>query len=238
MRSTPWWAASTWRRPSSAIGSGRSSTRCSPSSRRWWRRPTVPATLPPSPSTNAGQRRSCRTPSAPGSPSPPIRKRPSPPSPLSRKQARGSKVLLTTDSCLLAGGISMPLAPINGIEIYYEEHGQGAPIVFSHEFAGDYRSWAPQVRFFARRYRTITYCARGYPPSSVPTELAAYSEEQSVEDLYELIRFLGIEKAHVVGLSMGGNVALKIGLAHPEVCASLVVAGAGFGSVNPEEFRA
>jgi len=131
----------------------------------------------------------------------------------------------------------MPLAPINGIEIYYEEHGQGAPIVFSHEFAGDYRSWAPQVRFFARRYRTITYCARGYPPSSVPTELAAYSEEQSVEDLYELIRFLGIEKAHVVGLSMGGNVALKIGLAHPEVCASLVVAGAGFGSVNPEEFR-
>jgi len=132
----------------------------------------------------------------------------------------------------------MPLAPINGIEIYYEEHGQGAPIVFSHEFAGDYRSWAPQVRFFARRYRTITYCARGYPPSSVPTELAAYSEEQSVEDLYELIRFLGIEKAHVVGLSMGGNVALKIGLAHPEVCASLVVAGAGFGSVNPEEFRA
>jgi pimeloyl-ACP methyl ester carboxylesterase len=132
----------------------------------------------------------------------------------------------------------MALAPINGVEIYYEEHGEGTPVVFCHEFAGDYRSWAPQVRFFARRYRTITFSARDYPPSSVPTDDAAYSEEQHVEDTYGLIRFLGIEKAHVVGLSMGGNVTLKLGLAHPEVCLSLVVAGAGFGSTNPEEFRA
>jgi pimeloyl-ACP methyl ester carboxylesterase len=132
----------------------------------------------------------------------------------------------------------MALAPINGVEIYYEEHGQGTPIVFCHEFAGDYRSWAPQVRFFARRYRTITFSARGYHPSSVPTDDAAYSEEQHVEDTYSLIRFLGIDKAHIVGLSMGGNVTLKLGLAHPEVCLSLVVAGAGFGSTNPEEFRA
>src|SRR3954463_15031397 len=132
----------------------------------------------------------------------------------------------------------MALAPINGVEIYYEEHGQGTPILFCHEFAGDHRSWEPQVRFFARRYRTITFSARGYYPSSVPTDDAAYSEEQSIEDAYELLRFLGIDKAHIVGLSMGGNVALKLGLAHPEVCLSLVVAGAGFGSTNPEEFRA
>ena len=132
----------------------------------------------------------------------------------------------------------MALAPINGVEIYYEEHGQGTPVLFCHEFAGDYRSWAPQVRFFARRYRTITFSARGYHPSSIPQDDADYSEEQHVEDTYGLIRFLGIEKAHVVGLSMGGNVTLKLGLAHPEVCLSLVVAGAGFGSTNPEEFRA
>ena len=62
----------------------------------------------------------------------------------------------------------MALAPINGVEIYYEEHGEGTPVLFCHEFAGDHRSWAPQVRFFARRYRTITFSARGYPPSSVP----------------------------------------------------------------------
>jgi pimeloyl-ACP methyl ester carboxylesterase len=132
----------------------------------------------------------------------------------------------------------MALASINGVEIYYEEHGQGTPVLFCHEFAGDHRSWAPQVRFFARRYRTITFSARGYHPSSIPQNDADYSEEQHVEDTYELIRFLGIEKAHVVGLSMGGNVTLKLGLAHPEVCLSLVVAGAGFGSTNPEEFRA
>jgi pimeloyl-ACP methyl ester carboxylesterase len=131
----------------------------------------------------------------------------------------------------------MALAPINGVEIYYEEHGQGTPILFCHEFAGDYRSWAPQVRFFARRYRTITFSARGYHPSSVPADDAAYSEEQHVEDTYGLLRFLGIDKAHIVGLSMGGNVTLKLGLAHPDVCLSLVVAGAGFGSTNPEEFR-
>jgi len=132
----------------------------------------------------------------------------------------------------------MPQASIDGVDIYYEETGQGFPLVFSHEFAGDHRSWTPQVRFFTRRYRTVVYCARGYPPSTVPDDPAAYSEEQSVEDLYGLIRHLGIKKAHIVGLSMGGNVALKIGLAHPEVCASLVVAGAGFGSTDPDEFRA
>lgn len=131
----------------------------------------------------------------------------------------------------------MPLAPINGVEIYYEEHGQGTPILFCHEFAGDYRSWAPQVRFFARRYRTVVYSARGYHPSSVPTDDASYSEELHVEDAYGLIQHLGLGQAHVIGLSMGGNVTLKLGLAHPEVCRSLVVAGAGFGSTNPEEFR-
>jgi len=132
----------------------------------------------------------------------------------------------------------MPHASINGVEIYYEEAGQGFPLVFSHEFAGDYRSWTPQIRFFARRYRTVTYSARGYHPSTVPDDPSAYSEELHVEDLYGLIRHLGFDKAHIVGLSMGGNVTLKIGLAHPEVCASLVVAGAGFGSTNPDEFRA
>lgn len=132
----------------------------------------------------------------------------------------------------------MPLAPVNGVELYYEEHGQGTPILFIHEFAGDYRSWAPQVRFLARRYRTITFSARGYHPSTVPTDDASYSEEHNIEDAYGLLHYLGIGRAHIVGLSMGGNVTLKLGLAHPEVCLSLVVAGAGFGSTNPEEFRA
>jgi pimeloyl-ACP methyl ester carboxylesterase len=56
----------------------------------------------------------------------------------------------------------------DGIKLYYEETGAGLPIVFVHEFAGDHRSWEPQVRHFSRRYRCITYNARGYPPSDVP----------------------------------------------------------------------
>lgn len=132
----------------------------------------------------------------------------------------------------------MPRAALNDVELYYEDHGAGTPILFCHEFAGDYRSWAPQIRFFARRYRTITYSARGYHPSTVPTDDASYSEERQIEDAFALLGFLRIGKAHVVGLSMGGNLTLKLGLAHPEVCLSLVVAGAGHGSTNPDEFRA
>ena len=130
----------------------------------------------------------------------------------------------------------MPTARVNGVELYYEEVGEGDPLVFCHEFAGDYRSWVPQVRFFARRYRTIVFNFRGYPPSAVPTDPAAYSEEQLVEDTYGLIRHLGIEQTHVCGLSMGGLATLKLGIAHPEVCRSLVVGGAGYGSTNREQF--
>ena len=131
----------------------------------------------------------------------------------------------------------MPKASVNGIELYYEVHGEGIPLVRSHEFAGDYRSWASQVRFFERRFRVVTYCARGYLPSGVPTDPDAYSQEHAVEDLRGLLEHLGIEQAHVGGLSMGGNVALNFGLSHPQMARSLIVAGTGAGSTDPEAFR-
>jgi pimeloyl-ACP methyl ester carboxylesterase len=130
----------------------------------------------------------------------------------------------------------MPSARINGVEIYYEETGTGTPLVFSHEFAGSHESWEPQARFFGRRYRVITYNHRGYPPSSVPDDPAAYSEEHLVADLRGLLDHLGIEKAHIAGLSMGGAVALKFGIAHPERCLGVVVAGAGSGADNHDEW--
>jgi len=132
----------------------------------------------------------------------------------------------------------MPSVSIDGVDLYYEETGEGLPLVLCHEFAGDVRSWAPQVRYFARRYRAIAYNARGYPPSDVPEDPSAYSEERHVEDVAELIRTLGLAPAHVCGLSMGGNLALKLGLKYPELCRSLVVAGAGYGSADPDAFRA
>jgi pimeloyl-ACP methyl ester carboxylesterase len=131
----------------------------------------------------------------------------------------------------------MPAAQVNGIELYYEEAGEGTPLVFSHEFAGSLESWEPQLGCFARRYRCIAYNHRGYPPPSVPDDPAAYSEEQLVEDLRGLLDALGIARAHICGLSMGGAVALKFAIAHPDRCLGVVVAGAGGGSTNREQWQ-
>ena len=128
----------------------------------------------------------------------------------------------------------MPRAFINGVNLYYEEAGHGVPMIFVHEFAGEARSWAPQVRFFRRHYRTITFNARGYPPSDVPDDPAAYSQRQAVEDIRGVLDHLKIDKAHIIGLSMGGYATLHFGLVYPERALSLVVAGARYGSKAEE----
>lgn len=133
----------------------------------------------------------------------------------------------------------MPMASIDGVKLYYEITGSGYPLLFSHEFAGDYRSWEVQVRYFARRYQVITYNARGYPPSDVPEDLSAYSQARAAEDIVGLLRHLNIPQAHLVGLSMGGYAVLHVGLSHPELVRSMVVAGCGYGSVagDREKFQ-
>ena len=131
----------------------------------------------------------------------------------------------------------MPNAMLDGVRIEYQEVGAGFPVVFCHEFAGSMESWAPQVSFFSRRYRVITYNARGYPPSGVPRSLDDYSQAHQVETLYQLLEHLGIESAFICGLSMGSHTALNFGLAHPELCHGLVAAGAGTGSADPGLFR-
>ena len=131
----------------------------------------------------------------------------------------------------------MPKAPINGVQLYYESTGEGFPLIFAHEFAGDFRSWEPQARYFSRRYRVITYNARGYPPSDVPTDEDAYSQSTHVEDLRGLLEHLGIDKAHICGLSMGGTLALNFGLTYPEMAQSLIIAAAGSGSVDVDAWR-
>ena len=131
----------------------------------------------------------------------------------------------------------MPKAPVNGIQLYYESTGEGFPLVLAHEFAGDFRSWEPQVRYFSRRYRVITYNARGYPPSDVPTDEEDYSQEIAVEDLRGLLEHLGIERAHICGLSMGGTLSLNFGLMYPGMAESLIIAAAGSGSTDVDAWR-
>ncbi|HEX2216931.1 MAG TPA: alpha/beta hydrolase [Xanthobacteraceae bacterium] len=118
----------------------------------------------------------------------------------------------------------------DGVKLYYEEAGSGTPVLFVHEFAADYRSWEPQMRYFSRLYRCITYCARGYPPSDVPKDGAAYTYEHFRDDVIAMLDHLKIDKAHIVGLSMGGYSALMVGLRYPERARSLTLAGTGSGS--------
>src|SRR5262245_45543912 len=139
-----------------------------------------------------------------------------------------------------SGRAPMPhLATDDNVRLYHEEVGSGVPIVFVHEFAGDYRSWEPQVRYFARRYRAISFNARGYPPSDVPAPGAAYSQARAAADIRSVLDQLKIDTAHVVGLSMGGLAVLHFGLTYPERARSLLVGGAGYGSEagEREKFR-
>ncbi len=118
----------------------------------------------------------------------------------------------------------------DGVKLYYEEAGSGIPIVFVHEFAGDHRSWEAQVRYFSRRYRCITYDARGYPPSDVPKDSERYSQDRARDDIRTMLDGLKIDKAHIVGLSMGGFATLHFGFTYPARARSLVVAGCGYGA--------
>ncbi len=118
----------------------------------------------------------------------------------------------------------------DGVDLHYIEAGEGPPLVFVHEFAGDARSWEPQLRFFARRYRCIAFHARGYPPSSVPTDPKAYGQNRATDDIAAIIKGLNLAPAHVVGLSMGAFATLHLGLRHPHLARSLTAAGVGYGA--------
>ena len=125
----------------------------------------------------------------------------------------------------------------DGVRLHYEETGAGTPVVFVHEYAGDWRSWEPQLRHFGQRYRAIAYNARGYPPSDVPENVAAYSQHRAADDIRSILDHLKIDRAHIVGLSMGGFATLHFGFRHPTRARSLVVAGCGYGAETESRAR-
>jgi pimeloyl-ACP methyl ester carboxylesterase len=125
---------------------------------------------------------------------------------------------------------NMPYVNSKGVQIYYEEAGKGVPIVFVHEFSGDFRSWETQMRHFSRRYRCVAFNARGYPPSEVPASPSKYSYTIAADDIVNVMRRLGIGRAHVIGCSMGAYATLQFGLRYPRRALSLTAIGAGAGS--------
>ena len=132
---------------------------------------------------------------------------------------------------MLRSFFAMPFVTTDdGVKLAYEATGSGTPVLFVHEFAGDMTSWEPQLRTFGQRYHAIAYNARGYPPSDVPPTPQSYSQDRARLDILAVLDGLGIEKAHIVGLSMGGFATLHFGIHHADRALSITVAGCGYGA--------
>ena len=130
----------------------------------------------------------------------------------------------------------MPVAKLNGVELSYSLTGSGAPLIFVHEFGGDQRSWDSQARHFAQRFLVLTYNQRGFAPSSVPKNAREYSQALMVGDLEHLLTYLRLGPVHLVGCSMGANIARDFAIANPDRTRSLILVSVGAGSENRAEF--
>ncbi len=128
-------------------------------------------------------------------------------------------------------------AEVNGTRLYYELAGEGHLLTLVHGGLVDRRLWDDQFDVFAQHYRTLRYDVRGFGNSAVPTD----GDFTMVEDLYTLLTFLGVEKTYLMGLSMGGGIAIDFTLAHPTMVDALITVGAGvsgFEWPETEEIKA
>jgi 3-oxoadipate enol-lactonase len=132
----------------------------------------------------------------------------------------------------------MPKAPINGIELYYEVHGNGPTIVFAHGAGGNHLSWWQQVPVLAHQYRCITFDHRGFGQS--PDVPDGPGSQVFVEDLKQLLDLLKIDRVSLVAQSMGGRTCLGFTLAYPDRVQALVMADTtgGFGDIRMAQLRA
>ncbi len=116
----------------------------------------------------------------------------------------------------------MPFAQTNGIQTYYEVHGDGRPIVMLHGALVDHRMWQPQIAPFAGKYRVVVYDLRGHGQTGTSRE-RSYSAQLLVEDLRALIQNLSLERPIICGLSLGGMIAQAYAAAHPSEIAALIL---------------
>ena len=114
------------------------------------------------------------------------------------------------------------IAEVNGTKLYYELAGAGECIVFIHGNFGDCRHWDNQFELFAKKYKVLRYDVRGYGKSAMPVKGEKYGPH---DDLKALLDYLKIEKAHVVGFSMGSGIAIDFAVEYPEIANSLTAVG-------------
>jgi pimeloyl-ACP methyl ester carboxylesterase len=132
----------------------------------------------------------------------------------------------------------MAFANAPGARLYYESVGSGTPIVFVHETNADMRGWEDQLHWFSRLHRCIAYNARGYPGSERGERPETHDHLRLAEDIGVVMDAAGVDKAYVVGFSMGAYVAAHFALAHPERLLGQMLVGLGAGADEPEPFRA
>lgn len=125
----------------------------------------------------------------------------------------------------------------DGVGLHCEESGKGAPVLLVHEYGGSCCSFDLQVAAFHARHRCIVFNARGYPPSEVPSSVESYSQDHAVADVAAVMDGMRIEKAHIVGVSMGAASSLQYALKEPGRVLSATLVGIGSGSDDPEAFR-
>ena len=129
----------------------------------------------------------------------------------------------------------MPSAHLNGIDINYEVHGEGTPLVLTHGYAGSLEMWRDQIPAFSATYRTVVYDSRGHGSTTAPEDMERYNLARDyVADLSALIDHLGIDAAYVGGLSMGGMIAQEFALQHPTRVKALLLfdTGPGMSALN------
>jgi pimeloyl-ACP methyl ester carboxylesterase len=131
----------------------------------------------------------------------------------------------------------MTRARLNRIDIDYEVSGRGPAVLLSHGYSATRRMWDDQHRALGDRYRVISWSMRGHGETESPADPAAYSADQTVADMRALLGHVGVERAVIGGLSLGGYVSLAFYLAHPEMVRALVICDSGPGYRNADARR-
>ncbi len=124
----------------------------------------------------------------------------------------------------------MSTKTINGIELYYEIHGQGEPLILIHGLGSCTEDWQYQITYFAKNYQVIVVDIRGHGQTDKPS--GAYSIELFADDVVQLLNTLKITKVNVIGLSMGGMIAFELAVRHPQLIKSSVIVNSGPGYIN------
>ncbi len=130
----------------------------------------------------------------------------------------------------------MPFAEAtDGLKLCFEDHGEGQPVIWLHEFGGEPASWDFQLAHFSKNFRCITYAARGFQPSKTPRAMEMYGQAQATADVAAVLDHLNIRQAHLVGTSMGSFTSLDFALEHPGRVLSLTLVGNSSGPRTDDE---